>query len=70
MNQKVDSDMLQEIAAESGLSDHLPNLFRWSAEVNQSQWKQCSESIRQALSAAITTKPGRPSFSISLNKGK
>jgi len=64
MNRKVDSDKLQEIAAEAGLSDHLSTLFRWKPEINMTKWKSSSNNITDVLSAAITTTPGRPSFSI------
>lgn len=63
LDTKVDSELLQEIAAENGLSDLLPTLFRWKAEVNATLFKSCDANARQILSRAITTKPGRPSFS-------
>lgn len=65
MNRTVDSEKLQEIAAENGLSDHLGNLFRWKPEINAAAWKASAATITGPLSAAITTKPGRPSFTIS-----
>lgn len=61
---KVDSDKLQEIAAENGLSSHLSSLFRWAPSVNAAVWKAADESITNVLSEAITAKPGRLSFSI------
>lgn len=64
MNRKVDSDQLQEIAASNGLSDHLASLFRWKAEINQTAWKSADKSITAVLAGAITTSPGRPSYSI------
>ena len=64
MNRKVDVDLLQEIAAEHGLEDHLGSLFRWKPELNVKAWQQADDSITLPLSGAITTKPGRPSFSI------
>jgi len=63
-NHRIDSDLLQEIAAEHGLSEHLRTLFRWKPELNATAWKQADDSITLPLSGAITTKPGRPSFSI------
>ena len=63
-NRKIDSDRLQEIANEQGLSDHLPSLFRWKPEINMTNWKRTDESITNPLLEAITTTPGRPSFSI------
>lgn len=64
MNRKVDSDKIQEIAAENGLSDHLQSLFRWKPEINMSAWKNADTSITDPLLGGITTTPGRPSFSI------
>ena len=63
-NRKVDDDLLQDIAAEHGLSDHLGTLFRWKPELNMRAWKNASPQITGPLAAAITSKPGRPSFSI------
>jgi hypothetical protein len=65
MTRKVDADRLQEIAAEHGLSSHLPALFRWKPEINATAWKSTDASITNPLLAAVTTTPGRPSFSIS-----
>jgi hypothetical protein len=64
IDRKVNAEQLQELAAESGLSDHLSSLFRWKPEVNVSVWKATDESITGALAPAITAKPGRASFSI------
>lgn len=64
MNRKIDADALQEIAAENGLSNHLGSLFRWKPEINMTAWKSASPEITQPLMAAITAKPGRPSFTI------
>jgi hypothetical protein len=63
-NVKVDSDKLQEIAQENGLTDHLGHLFRWKASINQKDWKAADESITTPLLDAITTTPGRASFKI------
>ena len=64
LSRKVDGDLLQEIAAEHGLSDHLPELFRWKPEVSIKAWKNADESITRPLLGAITTTPGRPGFQI------
>lgn len=64
LNRKVDSDKVQEIAAEYGLSDHLSSLFRWKPEMNMTAWKRADVSITKPFLAAITTTPGRPSFTI------
>lgn len=64
IDRKVDSDKLQELAAEFGLTDHLSSLFRWKPEINMAVWKATDEAITKPLAAAITAKPGRPSFTI------
>lgn len=64
IDRKVDSEKLQELAAEAGLADHLPNLFRWKPELNLNVWKATDKSITDALAGAITAKPSRPSFAI------
>ena len=68
IDRKIDSVKLQELALEAGLSDHLPNLFRWKPEINMSVWKAADESIRRPLAGAITVKPGRPSFKITFKE--
>lgn len=64
IDRKVDADKVQDLAAEHGLTAHLSSLFRWKPELNMSAWKSADESITGPLLGAITTKPGRPSFSI------
>ena len=64
LNRKIDSDKLQELAAEAGLSDHLSTLFRWKPEIDMKSWKACDPAITGALADAITVTPGRPSFTI------
>jgi hypothetical protein len=64
LNRSIDPDLLQEIAAEHGLTHHLGALFRWKPELNVKVWNDADSSITQHLQAAITTKPGRPSFTI------
>ena len=69
IDRKVNSEQLQELAAEAGLSDHLSSLFRWKPELNMGVWKNTDESITGALAPAITAKPGRASFSITTKEG-
>ena len=64
LNRKIDSDKLQELAAEAGLTDHLSTLFRWKPEIDMKSWKATDPSITSALADAITVTPGRPSFTI------
>jgi len=64
MSRKVDSDRVQEIAAEHGIVDQLSVLFRWKPEINMAVWKATNPSVTDLLLDGITTKPGRPSFTI------
>lgn len=66
IDRKVNSEQLQELAAEAGLTDHLSSLFRWKPELNVGVWKATDESITGALAPAITAKPGRASFAITI----
>jgi hypothetical protein len=67
LTRKVDSDKIQEIAAEHGLSEHLSQLLRWKPEINMTVWKRADERITKPLLGAVTTTPGRPSFTITRN---
>jgi len=67
MNRKVDAEKLQELALLNGLQDHISALFRFKPEINTTAWKATDTSITDLLLDAITTTPGRPSFSI-INK--
>lgn len=69
MNRTIDGDKLQEIAAENGLTEHLSALFRWKPAIDARAWKAADETITRPLLGAITTKPGRPSFSIEPTEG-
>lgn len=68
INRKINADKLQEIAAEHGLSDHLSSLFRWKPEINMTAWKATDAAITTPLLKAITSEPGRPSFSITIEE--
>lgn len=69
IDRKVDTDALQDLAREAGLTDHLPALFRWKAEINAKAWDRAADDITRPLTGAITTKPGRPSFTITKKEG-
>ena len=68
LNRKVNAEKLMELAEENGLTGHLQSLFRWKPEVNVSVWKSASEAITRPLLGAVTTEPGRPSFSIQIKE--
>ena len=64
LDRKVNSEKLQDLAAEFGLTEHLSSLFRWKPEINASAWKSADTRITEPLLEAITTTSGRPSFTI------
>ena len=66
IDRKVDGDKVQELAAEFGLGEHLAKLFRWKPEINMTAWKAADATITGPLAGAITAKPGRPSFKITI----
>ena len=66
IDRKVDAELVQELAAEHGLTQHLIDLFRWKPEINMAAWKASGPWITEPLAPAITAKPGRPSFTIEL----
>lgn len=68
IDRKVNSEMLQEIAAKNGLSEHLSALFRWTPAINMTAWKRCSPEITDVLLGAVTSKPGRPSYKITIGE--
>jgi hypothetical protein len=64
INRKVDSEKLQMLAAEAGLSEHLSSLFRWKPEINVRLWDAAADAVTGPLLDAITSTPGRPTFTI------
>jgi len=64
MTRKVNTERLQELAAEHGLSDHLASLFKWTPTIVSDQWESADPSITEPLLDAITTTAGRPTFKI------
>ena len=64
INKRIDADKLQVLAAEAGLSEHLSSLFRWKPEINAKAWGAAAEAVTQPLLGAITSTPGRPTFTI------
>ena len=64
ISKKIDADKLQILAAEAGLSEHLSSLFRWKPEINAKAWGAAADAVTQPLLGAITSTPGRPTFTI------
>lgn len=68
INKKIDADKLQMLAAEAGLSEHLSSLFRWKPEINAKAWNAAADAVTKPLLDAITSTPGRPTFTIITTK--
>ena len=64
ISKKIDADKLQLLAVEAGLSEHLSSLFRWKPEINAKAWSTAADAVTQPLLGAITSTPGRPTFTI------
>ena len=64
INKKIDADKLQMLAAEAGISEHLSSLFRWKPEINAKAWNAAADAVTGPLLGAITSTPGRPTFTI------
>jgi hypothetical protein len=64
INKKIDADKLQVLAFEAGLSEHLSSLFRWKPEINARVWNAACDAVTAPLLGAITSTPGRPTFTI------
>ena len=63
----IDAAMLEEIAAENNLQQHLATFFRWKPELNKRVWDNADEKQRLPFTLAITTKTGKPSVNITEN---
>jgi hypothetical protein len=68
ITKKVDSDKLQDLAAEHGLTNHLQTLFRWKPEIAAAAWNKADLSITTPLLDAITSTSGRPTFKITVKE--
>jgi hypothetical protein len=64
IDRKVDGSKVQELAAAHNLTEHLSTLFRWKPEINAAAWKNTNPAITDCLLDAITSTPGRTSFTI------
>ena len=64
LDRKVDAQLARQLAAENHLEDWLDRIFRWKPELEVRAWKKAPEYVTQAFAPAITTKPGRATFSL------
>jgi len=69
LDRKVDAQLARQLAAENHLEDWLDRIFRWKPELEVRAWRKAPEHITQIFVPAITTKPGRATFSLELEKG-
>jgi len=69
LDRKVDAQLARQLAAENHLEDWLDRIFRWKPELEVRAWRKAPEYITQVFAPAITTKPGRATFSLELEKG-
>jgi hypothetical protein len=69
LDRKVDAQLARQLAAENHLEDWLDRLFRWKPELEVRVWKKAPEHVTQVFAPAITTKPGRATFSFEEKKG-
>jgi hypothetical protein len=63
-NRKINAESVQSIAIENGMESMVNTLFRWKPEISLTAWRNADKSITDLFAAAVTTTPGRPSFSI------
>ena len=64
LDRKVDGTLVRQLAAENHLEDWLDRIFRWKPELELRAWKKAPEYVTQTFAPAITTKPGRATFSL------
>lgn len=65
MNYRIDAARLEQIAGSSeAMADAVKRAFRYKPELDRKGWKALPDTVRGALSPAITMTPGKPSFTI------
>jgi hypothetical protein len=71
LDHKVDGTLARQLATKNHLEDWLERIFRWKPELEVRAWKKAPEYVTQVFAPAITTKPGRATFSLEheLEKG-
>ena len=68
IDRKVNADILEEIVKENDLASEAKALFRWKPEIKIKEWKQSHETITNQFKAAVSSKPGKPSFKIDIKE--
>ena len=63
-SQKIDDNLVQEIAAQEGTAEYLSILFKWKPTIDKKAWKAAPAEVTTPLLDAIETKPSRPTFKV------
>ena len=65
MNYRIDAAKLEQIAGSSeAMAEAVKKAFRYKPEIDKKGFKALPDTLRGALSPAITMTPGKPSFTI------
>lgn len=62
INRKIDPQQFLMLANDANIE--VQDFTRWKCELIQSAWKKQPEHVQQTLSRAITTEPGRATFTV------
>lgn len=66
-NVTVDGNALTLIYKDNRIpQNEIDKLFRWKPQLNLREWKAASDEIKAIVAGAITTQPGRPTFTINM----
>lgn len=66
INRKIDPEKILLLANDAKID--VATFTRWKCELNMSEWKKQTPFVQQALSAAITAEPGRPTFNVEITE--
>lgn len=66
VNRKIDPEKFLLLANDGQID--ISTFTRWKCELIMSEWRKQDEAVQHALSEAITTEPGRPTFSVDITE--
>ena len=66
IKRKIDPEKFLLLANDAGVD--VSTFTKWKCELVMSAWRKQDETIKRALSSAITAEPGRPTFSIEVTE--
>ena len=66
INRKIDPEKFLMLANDAQID--VSEFTKWKCELVMSAWKKQTPYIQQKLSKAITTEPGRPTFSVEITE--